>query len=159
MSQFLYGAVQLWMTQVVPEHAGVPLSTAHTLPHWPHAATLFVVEVSQPFPTLPSQLPQPEAHVMPHAPAEHEGVPFCELHTLPHAPQFDTFVAVFISQPLLCTLSQFAKVPVQLTSWQVPVAQVSVALARLHPMPHAPQSVSVVRLVSQPSEYWPLQFW
>jgi hypothetical protein len=34
--------------------------------------------------------------------------------------------------------------------WQVPVAHVGVAFARLQATPHAPQSVSVTRLVSHP---------
>jgi hypothetical protein len=36
------------------------------------------------------------------------------------------------------------------TSWQVPLAQEEEALARVQAIPHAPQSVAVVRAVSQP---------
>ena len=63
-SQFWNGGVQDWITHVVPLHAGVPFCAEHTLPQLPHALTLFVVAVSQPFVKFASQLPYPAAHMI-----------------------------------------------------------------------------------------------
>jgi hypothetical protein len=135
----------------VPEHAGVPFCTAQTTPQPPHAFTLFVVTVSQPLVSVASQLPKPAAHVMEHAPPEQDGAPLFALHALPQAPQWDTFVAVLVSQPFAVFPSQFANVPLHEAISQVPVAQVSTAFGRSQIAPQLPQLVSVLRLVSQPS--------
>jgi hypothetical protein len=54
------------------------------------------------------------------------------------------------SQPFAALPSQLPKPVLQLPMAQLPVLQVAVALARLQPVPHVPQSVVVVVGVSQP---------
>jgi hypothetical protein len=56
-SQFWKPIAHDWTAHVVPLHVGVPFCTEHTLPQVPHALTLFVVAVSQPFEMVASQLP------------------------------------------------------------------------------------------------------
>jgi hypothetical protein len=73
------------------------------------------------------------------------------LHARPHIPQWATFVRVSTSHPLAGLLSQLPKPAVQLATVHVPLAQLSLALGRLHARPHAPQWAAVVaRAVSQP---------
>ena len=78
-------------------------------------------------------------------------------HALPQALQWLAFASRLVSQPFEATASQLPYGLVQPTTSHVPVLQEAVAFARLHGVPHAPQSVLVFRLVSQPSAYWPLQ--
>lgn len=81
----------------------------------------------------------------------------CEfVHVLPQALQCVTLPSV-VSQPLPICESQLPKPALQVPSVQTPLGHVSLALARLHGAPHAPQSVSVSMLVSQPSSGLPLQ--
>lgn len=68
------------MPHVVPLQVGVPFCTEHTLPQPPHAFTLFVVAVSQPLATFASQLPKPDAQLIPHEPFVQVAEPFVELH-------------------------------------------------------------------------------
>lgn len=128
-SQFWKGAVHDWIPHVVPLHVGVPFCTEHTLPHAPHALTLFVVAVSQPFPTFASQLPKPAAHMIPHAPLVHVAEPLLVLQLFVHDPQCVVFVAVLISHPFVLSLSQLANVPTHELISQVPVAQDVLAFA------------------------------
>jgi hypothetical protein len=72
------------------------------------------------------------------------------LHFLAHTPQLFASVWVFVSQPFEAWPSQLEKPALHALITQLPVAQVAVALARLQAVPHEPQLVSVVRLVSQP---------
>ena len=125
--QSLKGAVQVETAHVVAMHVGVP------------------------FATLASQLPNPAAQVIEQAPSVHEGEPLTELHWRPHEPQFDVLVLVLISQPLGFRPSQLPYGAVQDTTWQVPLAQDSEALARSQSTPQAPQLATVLRFVSQPS--------
>jgi hypothetical protein len=55
-----------------------------------------------------------------------------------------------VSQPLVALPSQLPKPVLQVPSVQVPVLQLALALARLHPTLQSPQSVVVVTLRSQP---------
>jgi hypothetical protein len=153
----LNAPVHDWTAHVVPMHAGVPFCTEQTVPHPPHALTLLVVAVSQPFAALASQLPKPAAHAMVHVPLTQVGDPFTLLQTLPHAPQLVTDVLVLVSQPLPTLASQFANGVLQLRMAQLPVVHEGVALGRLQERPHPPQFAVVWRFVSQPSEYRPLQ--
>lgn len=100
--------MQLETAQVVLMHVGVPFATVQVVPHVPQALTLFVVAVSQPLATFPSQLPKPEEQAIEHVPDVQEGEPLTALHAAAHAPQFDTLVPVFVSQPLLTFASQLA---------------------------------------------------
>jgi hypothetical protein len=53
--------------------------------------------------------------------------------------------------------SQLSKPAAQVPRVHTPLGHVSLAFARLHGTPHAPQSVSVSMLFSQPSSGSPLQ--
>jgi hypothetical protein len=66
-------------------------------------------------------------------------------------------VEVFTSQPLEASPSQLAYGVTHEATLQVPPAHVGLAFGSVQGWPQPPQFVSVVRLVSQPSEYWPLQ--
>jgi len=71
-------------------------------------------------------------------------------HTLPQRPQF-MLVRRSVSHPVLAMRSQSSKFVLQLAIAHVPVPHVDVAFASAHGVRHAPQSVSVVSGVSQPS--------
>lgn len=114
--------------------------------------------VSQPFPTLPSQLPRPGLQVMPlHTPPLHCGVPPDELQTFPQMPQL-LVVVRSVSQPLFALLSQLPQ-PELHAIWQEPPEQEGVPCVELQTAPHAPQcAVLVAVLVSQPLATFPSQF-
>ena len=114
-----------------------------------------MVFVSQPSSTSPAcgplQSPQSVEHVGPHLLlTQIRALTWLLEQSNPQPPQFDSLVEVFVSQPFKGSLSQFAQPPSQVPSVHVPVVQVSEAFARLHPCPHEPQSLVVVRLRSQP---------
>jgi hypothetical protein len=79
------------------------------------------------------------------------------LHALPQVPQFWGVEDVAVSQPLAAAPSQLPHPGSQAVTRHVPVLHDSVAWARSHAVPQVPQSVSVCRLVSQPSVATPLQ--
>jgi hypothetical protein len=64
---------------------------------------------------------------------------------------------VFVSQPLAALLSQLPQPVSQAVTRQAPVVHDSVAWSSAQAAPQAPQSPSVRRLVSQPSDGAPLQ--
>lgn len=66
---------QLATVQAEFRQAAVPLAVTQVVPHVLQLAASFVVVVSQPLPTLPSQLPKPGAQVILHTPPEQLGVP------------------------------------------------------------------------------------
>lgn len=76
------------------------------MPHAPQWVAVDAVDVSQPFATLLSQLPQPEEHEMLQLPLTHDGVPLLVLHALPHAPQCEVLALVCVSQPFPTLPSQ-----------------------------------------------------
>jgi hypothetical protein len=133
---------------------GVPLATVQAVPQPPQLEALLVVFVSQPLPTLPSQLPQPVLHEIEQAPREHAAVPLVLEHAAPQAPQFAGLVEVLTSQPSGSRALQLPKGALQETTLQVPVEQEDTALFRAQTVPQPPQFAFVFRLVSQPSEYW-----
>jgi hypothetical protein len=107
---------------------------------------------------MPSQLPKPVLHVMPHAPDAHEADPLAALHALRHTPQWATAVLVLVSQPFEATLSQLPKPALQAPTAHAPAAHTLVALASEQVARHAPQCVAdVERLVSQPLATTPSQ--
>jgi hypothetical protein len=119
---------------------------------------LVCVLVSQPFERSPSQFPQPELQVIPHAPPVHVAVPFVELQTVPQAPQCVGDVLRLVSQPLFGLPSQSAK-PVLQTGVHTPLTHEVVPLPFVHALPHVPQfAVVVCRFTSQPFEASPSQF-
>jgi hypothetical protein len=103
-------------------------------------------------------LPKPAEHEIEQLPAEQVGVPLADEHAAPHPPQLAVLVLMFVSQPFELLPSQLPKPASQPTSWQVPLAHDSVAFAMSQATPHAPQLVSVFRLVSQPLVGSPSQF-
>src|SRR4051794_5611030 len=71
-----------------PPHVSPP---PHTTPQAPQLLLSLLRLVSQPLPTLPSQLPKPALHDdTAHALAMQVGVALARLQALPHAPQLDT---------------------------------------------------------------------
>jgi hypothetical protein len=113
--------------------------------------------VSQPSPVLPLQLPQPESQApIWHAPATQLPLAWLYVQLSPHPLQFCT-VPSWVSQPLGTLPSQSPQPGLQSAIWQTPKAQVIWAPPPVQGTPQAPQSVSVSREVSQPSESVPLQ--
>jgi hypothetical protein len=129
----------------------------HTLVQLPQVCTLLVRLASQPLDTLPSQLPQPELHVIEQVPVEQEAVPLVEEHAWPQPPQFAVLVLVLTSQPLAACPSQLPQPVLHEVNVQVPVLQEEVALTWAQPLAQLPQSVRVLRLVSQPLAGLPSQ--
>jgi hypothetical protein len=72
----------------------------------PQLVTVVLRFVSQPFATLPSQLPNPVEQPMAHVPPEHDGVPFAAEQGAPHAPQFAVLEFRLVSQPFAALPSQ-----------------------------------------------------
>jgi hypothetical protein len=64
---------------------------------------------------------------------------------------------VFVSQPFAPFESQLANPGLQLPSVQTPLTQLSLAFARSQTVLHAPQSVRVLMLRSQPLSGFPSQ--
>src|SRR5262245_40850907 len=64
---------------------------------------------------------------------------------------------MFVSQPFAPAASQFAKPALHAPRVQTPLRQLSPAFGRSHAAPHAPQSVSVLILRSQPLSALPSQ--
>jgi len=110
-------------------HVGLPFVKLHTWPQVPQFPELVPVLVSQPFATLPSQLPNPAVHAIEHAPALHDGVPLALEHAAPQVPQFPVLVFVLVSQPFPLLPSQLPNPALHPTSWHVPVEQDAVAFA------------------------------
>jgi hypothetical protein len=144
-------------TQAPAEQLVVPLPLVHPVPHAPQLAVV-LSDVSHPVETRPSQLPKPVLQPMLHAPSEQFAVPLAELHAAPQAPQLDTVESVFVSHPFAGFASQLAKPAAQAPSVHTPDTHVSLAFARLHTAPQAPQLGRLVfRFVSHPSAPLPLQ--
>jgi hypothetical protein len=141
--------------QVIPHtpeaHEAEPPAVEHALPQVPQLARLVLVLVSQPLEMLPSQLPQPALHAMPHTPSVQLAEPLAVEHTMPQPPQFVRLVFVFVSQP-------FAVLPSQSTMPPVHEAQVPFTQPVGHATPQPPQFVLLVRMfVSQPFAAEPSQ--
>lgn len=144
-------------THVPAGHAVVPFAFVQPAPQAPQFVTVFS-DASQPVEACPSQLPNPALQVMEHAPNAQLAVPFVPLHAVPHAPQFAALVCVLTSQPLDARPSQLPNPALQVPRVHAPEAHETLAFAKAHSAPHAPQSVSVVRLFSQPFAALPSQF-
>jgi hypothetical protein len=112
---------------------------------------------SHPSDVVPLQLPKPALQVPSvHEPDEQLSVAFASEHGTPQLPQS---VSVFVgrSHPLPGIPSQLAKCVLQAPSVQLPLAQLSAALARSHVVPQLPQSVRVLIARSQPLPGTPSQ--
>jgi len=113
--------------------------------------------VSQPSASVALQLSKPARHeLIRHALDPQVAVAPPRVHARPHAPQ-SLSVSSGVSQPSPSVLLQSSQPPTQLPMRQLPVPHVGAAWARVQPMAHAPQSVSVVSGVSQPSPSTRLQ--
>jgi hypothetical protein len=129
-----------------------PVALGHTVPHAPQLRTSEAVFDSQPLRPLPSQLPKPVLHAMPHTlPAQVAVALAAAAQRKPHMPQFVGFAASSASQPLVKLLSQLPKPGLQANA-QALLVHVPVAFARpAQLVPQAPQFVALVRRsVSQP---------
>jgi hypothetical protein len=143
-------ALHVRIPQVPDEHVAVALRSEQALPQLPQFVTLLWVFVSHPFVGSPSQLPHPTTQVGAHVPLEQTVVPWGFVQPLPQLPQLATLVCVFVSQPFAALVSQLAKPGEQLPRVQTPLTQLSLAFARSQTVLHAPQSVRVLMLRSQP---------
>ena len=85
-SQFPYPPLHT-IPHCPPLQVGVPLVALHAVEQFPHLPAFVLVFVSQPFARLPSQLPYPPLHAIPHTPPLHVAVPLVPLHTVEHVPQ------------------------------------------------------------------------
>jgi hypothetical protein len=145
------------MAQVPELQLAVPFVVGQRLPHVPHWLASTFRFVSQPFARLPSQFPNPEMHAMLQTPPLQLGVPFTALQTLPQVPQFATEPAVFTSQPLVGSPSQFARPALQVMPLHTPPVQAGVPPWLEHTLPQPPQFCVVARLASQPVSGLPSQ--
>src|SRR5262245_49127858 len=89
---------------------GLPLSTAHLLPHRPQLLTSLAMATSQPFIGILSQSAKPMMHPWRvHTPSLHMEPEFGTLgHAMPHPEQLFTSLARSTSQPFIDILSQSA---------------------------------------------------
>jgi hypothetical protein len=85
-----------------------PWSFAQVAPQAPQLAVVVDRSTSHPVEACLSQSPNPELQVIAHCPPLHVGCPFTVLHLRLQAPQFNTLLSVFVSQPFVVSLSQFA---------------------------------------------------
>ena len=107
-SQLPYPPLQS-MVQALAAQPATPLLLLQAWLHVPQCATVLVVFVSHPSPTLELQLPHPEEHVSWQALETHWRVAtWYVLQAAPQAPQFSTSVPVETSHPSSTLLLQFA---------------------------------------------------
>jgi hypothetical protein len=145
----------------VPEaQRGAALSAlAQRIAHAPQWLTSSVIDCSQPFALLPSQLAKPVLHASAQVPDEHDGAALAAgMHRVAHVPQLSALRLVSASHPLLRSRSQSAK-PDMHESKQAPAVHVAEALfPAAHERPHAPQLFTLVDVSSShPSRGSPLQ--
>jgi hypothetical protein len=108
---------------------------------------------SHPVEVLESQFAYPASQdAMVHAEATQPGVPCDVVQAIAQSPQCPTVFVMFVSQPSVSLVLQFPVPGVHVATLQTPVVhEVVAALGSVQPTPHAPQSVVVRRLFSQPS--------
>lgn len=164
LSQSRVAAVQLQRPDA-HELLIVPLVPfGQVAPQAPQFAALVRTSVSQPFPTIESQLPKFALQVeMLHALDAHVAVATCErlAQLLLHAPQFVASLASVVSHPLLALLSQLPRPDWHVRLAQSPLTQLALATpgSALQLLLHPPQAVAVFeRFTSQPSPEVLLQF-
>jgi len=149
MSQLPNPVLHAPSTQLPVAQLAVAFARAQATPHVPQFAVV-VRGASQPFAAFMSQLPNPALHApSTQLPVAQLEVAFERVHDVPQVPQLAAVVSG-ASHPLAAARSQFPKPALQLSSAQLPVEQLAVALARAHGTPHAPQLASVVSGASQP---------
>lgn len=155
-SQFAKPALQPRMPQVPPGHVDIAFGREHITPQPPQFAVL-LSGVSQPFPSVPSQLPRPGLHAaIEHVPVAHVADAPAREQVVPHAPQSVT-VRSDVSQPFDTRPSQSAKPVLHAMISQAPVEQLPAPFAGAQDTPHAPQLVVVFSVRSQPFDVRPSQ--
>jgi hypothetical protein len=140
------------MVQVpIMEQPVVAFAAVHTFPHMPQLAVV-VSEVSQPLPSIVSQLPRPGLQKsMRHIPVPQVAAAPARVHATPQPPQLASEVRA-VSHPSTSDMLQLPQPASQLETAQVPVVHVSVEFGRTQAVPQVPQSVTVRMDVSQPLE-------
>jgi len=147
---------QLTIWQTPPGQSVVAPGALQVMPQ-PLQFELVSSEVSQPSESTPLQLSHSESQLwMWQTSPEQDAVACAREQVVPQEPQLERESREF-SQPLDWVPSQLPQPELQLAMRHWPVAQVSVALARLQVTPQPPQSDSVVREVSQPLASLPSQ--
>ena len=89
-----------------PAQLGVPFVALQAAVQAPQFSALVLVFVSQPLPTLLSQLSKGAVQAMPQTLLAQLGVPPEELQAVSHTPQFNGVTLRSVSQPLASTPSQ-----------------------------------------------------
>jgi hypothetical protein len=141
-------------------HVGAALAgELHALPHARQWLTELLRSASQPLPRLTSQSAKPALQLKPHSPPAHTGVALAPPpQRAAQRPQCSVERFKSTSQPLRGSPSQSPKPGSQLIR-QPPEVHIGVERGpEVHTVPHAPQLLLVLRLVSHPSRSSPLQF-
>src|SRR5579871_3819960 len=155
-SQSAKPALQVLTRHAAPAHL-VEATLAvlvHTLPHDPQLLGSVWTFDSQPFPYTPSQFWKPfKQPVITHLDIEQPIVAFATwAHLALHPPQLLTSEEVFASQPFRSFPSQLENPTLHMATTHLPAMQAACAFCRLQTLPHAPQLLtSVAMLTSQPS--------
>ncbi len=141
-------------------HIAEPPTPPQDRPQTPQFDESFCVFVSHPLEATRSQSAKPALQDdRPHVPPMQLAEPLAKEHERPHPPQFDGLLKVFVSQPLLEMLSQFAKPALHAVRLHVPPTHMAEPLAIEQPRPHIPQCVALVSVfVSHPLLEMPSQF-
>lgn len=138
-SQLPNPALHAWSWQPPLKHVAEAFAKTQACPHPPQLPTLEFRLVSQPFPALPSQSPNPGSQAIWQFPPEHVGLPLAALHTRPQVPQLVGSVAVDTSHPVAYERSQFEWPALQLPIAQVVPRQAGVPFWTEHTVPQPPQ--------------------
>jgi hypothetical protein len=158
MSQFPQPVLHEAIVHIPLVQAPIAFGGAHDAPHEPQFVSVSSA-VSQPFASIPSQLPNPAWHTSEQFPIEH--VPLATFgpvvgQVTPHPPQFiNPFRSV--SHPFAALMSQSSQPALHEAMRHIPVVHVPMAFVGVHAVPHAPQFDTVVSIASQPSVIMALQ--
>ena len=151
-----HGVAQLATWQVPVPQVPDACAGEHEPPQVPQLV-VDVSAVSQPFESMPSQLPESALQLeIAHVPVEHVAVAFGREQPAPHEPQLPSVLSG-VSQPLPALPSQLPQPAAHEAIAHVPVAHVEVAWASEHAVPQPPQLLSVLSGVSQPFAGFPSQ--
>jgi hypothetical protein len=117
------------------------LFAEHGSPHAEQFLAFVCVFVSQPFVSLPSQSPKPVSQVATtHLPFVQAAVAWARVHGCAlHAPQLSGSELVFVSQPSLGSVLQFANGSAHVPIVQAPETHMASALMNEQILPHDPQ--------------------
>jgi hypothetical protein len=129
----------------------------HMVEQLPHVVSR-LRSASHPSESVPLQLSQLGASQLAimHEPLPQVAVACARLQAVPQPPQLASVLSG-VSQPFGCPPLQSPNPGVHIVIRQTPVAQLSLAFARLHDVPQPPQLVRLLSWVSQPLASPPLQ--